>query len=107
MTVSLKNAIELSYVQNNIDCTYEEFRRRLRERVYVNCWHQSEDDCMAMWSLYGRSQLSVALTTTVGRLRKSLDDQDLPYEISIEKIEYVNHWNNPVLDSPILQTFRL
>ena len=97
-TDSLKHAIELSYKDNNIDFSYAEFRRRLRERVFVNCWHQSADDSMAMWSIYGRSSCSVALTTTVGQLRKSLEDQALPHDISIEKVEYVKHWRDPELD---------
>jgi hypothetical protein len=97
-TDSLKHGIELAYKENNIDFSYEEFRSRLRERVFVNCWHQSVDDSMAMWSISGRSSCSVAITATVGQLRKSLEDQDLHYLIYIEKVEYVNHWDDPKLD---------
>ena len=68
-TESLKHAIEKSYQDNQIDFTYEEFRKRLRERVFVNCWHKSRDDSMAMWSIYGRSSCSVAITTTVEQLK--------------------------------------
>ncbi len=96
-TDSLKHSIERSYQENKIDFTYDEFRRRLRERVFVNCWHQSVDDSMAMWSISGRSSCFVALTTTVGQLRKSLESQDLPYLIYVEKVEYVNHWDDPKL----------
>lgn len=85
-TDSLKHSIQRSYEVNKIHFTYEEFRERLRERVFVNCWHRSSDDSMAMWSIYGRSPCSVAITTTVGRLKKSLEDQNLPYNISIEKV---------------------
>jgi two-component SAPR family response regulator len=53
---------------------------------------------MAMWSISGRSSCSVALTTTVSQLRKSLEGEDLPYLIYIEKVEYVNHWDDPELD---------
>lgn len=97
-TDSLKHAIERSYQDNNIDFSYKEFRRRLRECVFVNCWHQSIDDSMAMWSIYGRSSCSVALTTTVHQLKATLADQTLPYDISIEKVEYVKHWHDPALD---------
>ena len=97
-TDSLKHSIERSYRENKIDFTYDEFRRRLRERVFVNCWHQSVDDSMAMWSISGRSSCSVALTTTVGQLRKSLESQNFPYLIYVEKVEYVNHWDDPTLD---------
>lgn len=97
-TESLKHAIEKSYNDNKIEFTYKEFRQRLRERVFVNCWHRNIDDSMAMWSLYGRSSCSVAITTTVEQLRKAIEDQQLRYEISIEKVEYVKHWRDPKLD---------
>ena len=97
-TESLKHAIEKSYKDNQIDFTYKEFRQRLRERVFVNCWHKGIDDSMAMWGIYGRSSCSVALTTTIGQLRKSLTEQVLPYDISIEKVGYVKHWRDPDLD---------
>jgi hypothetical protein len=87
-TDSLKHSIQRSYDVNKIDFTYEEFRSRLRERVFVNCWHKSADDSMAMWSIYGRSSCSVALTTTVDRLRQSLEDENLPYDIAIEIAPY-------------------
>jgi hypothetical protein len=97
-TESLKHSIERSYLVNNIDFTYEEFRRRLRERVFVNCWHKNINDSMAMWSIYGRSSCSVALTTTVEQLRQALEESVLPYDISIERVEYVKHWRDPALD---------
>lgn len=97
-TESLKHAIEKSYHDHKIDFTYEEFRKRLRERVFVNCWHRSGDDSMAMWSIFGRSSCSVAITTTVDQLKNALFEQKLPYDISIEKVEYVKHWRDPSLD---------
>lgn len=96
-TDSLKHLIERSYQENQIDFTYDEFRRRLRERVFVNCWHHAVNDSMAMWSIYGRSSCSVALTTTVGQLTKSLESQNLRYLIYVEKVEYVSHRNDPKL----------
>ena len=53
---------------------------------------------MAMWSIYGRSSCSVAITTTVEKLRSALQEQQLPYDISIERVEYVKHWRDPDLD---------
>lgn len=53
---------------------------------------------MAMWSIYGRSSCSIAPTTTVSRLRKALEAQALPHDISIERVEYIKHWHDPALD---------
>ncbi len=97
-TDSIKQAINQSYSKNKIDSTFAEFRQRLRERVFINCWHKNPDDSMAMWSIYGKSSCSVAITTTVGRLRKAIEQANIPHEISIEKVEYVRHWNDPSLD---------
>jgi hypothetical protein len=85
-TRSLRSAIRNSYEENEIDFTYEEFKKRLRERIYVNCWHRGPDDNMAMWTIYGGSSPSVAITTTLGKLKQALSDADLPHFVSIRKV---------------------
>ena len=70
----------------------------MRQRVFVNCWHRSRDDSMAMWNLYGRSSCSVAITTTISRLRQAIEDQHHPYRFFIERVEYVKHWRNPQMN---------
>lgn len=97
-TQSIRHAIELSYKTNNIAFTYEEFRQRIRERVFVNCWHRSPDDSIAMWNLYGKSACSVAITTTIGKLKKTIEDQHLAPPLSIERVQYVKHWRDPKLN---------
>ena len=47
-TQSIKKAIEQSYEINNIEFSYGEFKQRLRERVFLNCWHANANDSMAM-----------------------------------------------------------
>lgn len=97
-TDSIRHAIEQSYQSNNIDFTYEQFRQRLRERVFINCWHMSPNDSMAMWSIYGKSECSVAITTTVAMLHNAIEEQSLDYDIAIEKVNYVKYWRDPKLD---------
>ena len=80
------------------EITYEEFKQRLRERIYVNCWHRGPDDNMAMWTIYGGSSPSVAITTTVGKLKQALSDADLPHFVSIRKVSYIRHWKDPEID---------
>lgn len=96
-TESIKHAIEEAFHKNEINSSVAEFKTRLRERVFVNCWHQSRDDSMAMWSLYGKSSAAVAITTTVGQLRDAIKLAKLPYAINIAKVEYVKHWRDPQL----------
>jgi hypothetical protein len=64
-TPSLRQKIEASYQDNQINYTYAQFKSRMRETVFINCWHCGRDDSAAMWALYGKSDCAVALTTTV------------------------------------------
>ena len=97
-TSSIKHAIEKAYEKNHIQMTYEEFKKRLRERVFVNCWHKSPNDSMAMWQLYGKTNLAVAVTTTVDKLREQLERANLKHFLSIKKVTYVKYWRDPKLD---------
>lgn len=105
-TPSLRLQIEASYQKNGVDFTYAEFKRRMRETVFINCWHRDRDDSAAMWALYGKSDCAVALTTTVGQLEDTLLRLNLPYDLAIEKVEYVKHWRDPTLDiAPYARVF--
>ncbi len=97
-TQSIKHAIQQSYDVNNISFSYEEFKRKLRERVYINCWHKSPNDNMAMWQLYGQSNCSVAITTTAGKLESALNSLKLNHFVSLRKVIYVKHWRDPSLN---------
>lgn len=97
-TQSIKHAIQTSYEVNKIDGTYEEFKRKLRERVFINCWCKSPNDSMAMWQLYGQSNCSVAITSTVSRLEKALNSINEKYFLSLLKVSYVKHWRDPSLN---------
>jgi hypothetical protein len=44
----------------------------LRKWAYVSCWHISDSESAAMWSLYARDNASMALQTTVQRLADAL-----------------------------------
>jgi hypothetical protein len=97
-TPSLRQQISDAYARGEIDYTYEGFKRRMRESVFINCWHRSQDDSAAMWALYGKSECAVALTTTVGQLADTLEGIEEEHAISIARVEYVKHWSDPKLD---------
>ena len=97
-TPSLRQQISDAYARGEIDYNYEQFKRRMRESVFINCWHRSQDDSAAMWALYGKSDCAVALTTTVGQLAATLENVEEDHEISIARVEYVKHWSDPKLD---------
>jgi hypothetical protein len=97
-TPTLRQQISDSYARGEIDYTYEQFKRRMRESVFINCWHRSQDDSAAMWALYGKSECAVALTTTVGQLADTLEGMDEDHTIRIARVDYVKHWSDPKLD---------
>ena len=97
-TPTLRQQIADAYGRGEIDYTYEQFKRRIRESVFINCWHRSQDDSAAMWALYGKSDCAVALTTTVAQLAGALEDAAQEHALWIARVEYVKHWSDPELD---------
>jgi hypothetical protein len=108
-TPTLREEIENSYRANSIDYTYaqsKQLKLRMRQTVFINCWHKDQDDSAAMWALYGKSECSVALTTTVGRLAECLTKANLHHDLAIEKVEYIKHWRDPKIDvAPYARVF--
>ena len=96
-THTIKEAIKESYRVNKIDYQYEDFKKQLRQNVYINCWHKNNNDSIAMWRLYGGSNNSVAILSSVFRLANVLRDHpfDQKAEIKIDKVTYTNHWKDP------------
>jgi hypothetical protein len=96
-TPSLREQVSAAHARGEIDYDYAEFKRRMRESVFINCWHRNQDDSAAMWALYGKSDCAVALTTTVGQLADTAAGI-AEHAISIARVEYVKHWSDPKLD---------
>ena len=97
-TESVKKQIEKHYKENDIDFTYEKFKWGLKRGVFINCWHIGTKDNMAMWRIYGQSTNSIAITTTVGKLEKQLELHNLHGNVSLRKVEYINHFEDPRID---------
>ena len=63
----------------------------MRHTAYVQCWCMGTES-MAMWDLYGKTQDSVAVTTTVGLLKHQLSKE--ARSVYMAQVEYVD-WNEP------------
>jgi hypothetical protein len=99
-TPTLKERIENSFRDNGIPSSFDEFKTKLRERVFISCWHKGIHDNMAMWKIYGAPATGVAITTWVKRLEEALIKHK-NYRISetyIFDVKYINHWHNPSID---------
>jgi hypothetical protein len=71
-----------------------------RHATFLNCWHESNNESMAMWDLYGKESASVAVKSTIGRLKQSLGNEQRA--IHITRVKYFDwttgaSWPNNVL----------
>ena len=106
-TPSVRFAIEEAYKASGSTFSYEKFKKELREGVYINCWSLGANDNMALWNLYGKSEASVAITTTVGKLKRELTEQKVHGHLSLLKVEYIKHWRDPKVEIiPYAKIFR-
>ena len=74
------------------DATSDPLAQMMRRSTYVNCWRMGSSESLAMWDLYCKGSGSVAITTTVGRLKDqiSIDRR----QVFMAQIRYVE-WNVP------------
>jgi hypothetical protein len=62
------------------------FAAAFRTRYYVSCWHLNETVNPAMWRLYADSPESIAVRTTVAKLREAL-----PAYVDIGLVRYIDY----------------
>lgn len=53
---------------NNVD----DFQEYLCKNAYLSCWHRNVNENMVMWEIYGRDSNSVAVQTTVGKIKSNI-----------------------------------
>jgi len=80
-------------IQNTSD-----FQHHLIKNAYINCWHQNLDENMVMWEIYGKTENSIAIRSTVGDLTDSVSRNDLKEyrsNIAFEPVIYEKLENIP------------
>lgn len=87
LSKNLRERMERLYVSSG-EGAAEEFRTKLKQRVFLNCWYRGMPDKLLHWQAYGRGVESVAVTTTVSRLSKVL--ADVPHVIHLKSMRYGN-----------------
>jgi hypothetical protein len=72
-------------------------RDRLRKAVkgarrlaFVNCWHVGEHESAAMWKIYATEDAGIAVRSTVGRLKASLEHYT-DYPVLMSSVRYLNY----------------
>jgi hypothetical protein len=50
------------------------FESHVKIENFVSCWHANEHESAAMWDLYGSRHSAVAIRSTIGRIKASVND---------------------------------
>lgn len=64
--------------------------RNINRKMLVNCWHINEDESMAMWQLYLKSNEGIAIQTTYGNLVDAFMETAVQYKgfVEIRRVDY-------------------
>lgn len=84
--------------------TLSEFYRLFVKITVVNCWHLNDHESDAMWKLYLQGNEGIAIQSTVGRLRSSLEDYEQDV-IHIGKVAYVDYDDERIPDDTLSPYF--
>lgn len=68
--------------------TIAQARRDLQAHTYLSCWHAAEHESAGMWSLYADEDKGVAVITTWGRLKASLQTDVLIHGGAVQYLDY-------------------
>ena len=77
-------------IQNLIDTLKKtgEIDKYWPKCIAINCWHMSNYESAAMWSLYLKSDEGVAIQSTYSKLKKSLTDDEIIYLGVVKYLDY-------------------
>jgi len=54
---------------------YDYYLKKVKEHVYINCWHINDYESAAMWSLYSKTNESIAIQSTFLNLQRLVSNQ--------------------------------
>ena len=75
-------------------------RTDMKQQVYVNCWHMSEFESEAMWTLYGRFGDAIAIRTQYSSVVRSL-----PESFYVGAVSYIDYKRQFIPDGNMLTPF--
>ncbi|MFC3202446.1 hypothetical protein ACFOEW_11530 [Alteromonas oceani] len=70
----------------------EELEYHRPSNLYINCWHISEHENNAMWSIYGKVSNSLAIVTNYSALKKSFG-ADKNFKLHAGVVNYIDYEN--------------
>jgi hypothetical protein len=75
--------------------------RSLRRENFLNCWTESGES-MAMWNLYARAPGGVAIKSTIGRVKRAIENAT--EKIFISRVEYID-WNSATFPNNVIAMY--
>lgn len=60
-----------------------------RSCLFVHCWHANKVESAAMWDLYSSRKSGVAIRTTVGAIKRAIEDD--PDDVLIGQVNYIDY----------------
>ena len=76
----------------------------MRVTAYVSCWRAGQAESMAMWDLYGKGSVTVAVKTTIGNLKKAISES--PRQIFLAEVKYIDWSLAPFDNNSLVMCFR-
>lgn len=77
--------------------------KRVRENMFVSCWHMGNHESAAMWKLYLKSNEGIAIRSRVSLLKRVLAGD--PNQIALGKVNYIDYKNDYISWSNVLTPF--
>jgi hypothetical protein len=78
--------------------------KKFRKHTYVSCWCMNDYESPAMWKVYSKNGEGVAIQSTVGRLKKSLEQAKINFRIDdffIGEVKYLDEKDEGPMDGTI------
>lgn len=99
------SAIDDKYKNNNQGFSSErmyDVHKRIKSIMHLNCWHISNFESAAMWSIYLKSGEGIAVQSTFKKLCSSITDKKVVF---IGEVQYVDYDKELISDDNAFNPF--
>lgn len=90
----------------NSDLRMELMKEKVRGRQSICCWYESKFESEAMWKLYGDNGKSIAIKTTVGSLKNSIESESNDNLVCLDRIKYLDFDDIDLNEDELLENNR-
>lgn len=64
-----------------------------KDFAYINCWHASDTESVALWKQYGTEKGAIVIRSTYEKLVRAFPDNDQEKTVHMGMIQYLNYAN--------------